>query len=98
MAQWIPFCNLTNLFLSLSDENGQANLNLMNEIWGCVEYLKIPYETVMEMPVYLRKYWINKHNEKVIAEEKKSSGDKNTRTVTGDAVNAFARLEQQNLR
>jgi hypothetical protein len=32
------------------------------EIWGCVNIIKLPYETVMNMPVQHRKLWIRRHN------------------------------------
>ena len=97
MAQLIPFCNLTSLFLSQPDDGGKALSQLMDEIWGCVEYLKIPFDTLWTMPVYLRKYWILRHNEKVSAENGNSmtsQGKGSPRTITGNAVNAYARLEQ----
>jgi hypothetical protein len=82
------------LFLSLSDEKGEAFNGLMEEIWGCVEYLKIPYDTVMEMPVYLRKFWIMKHNGAVAKQNK--NNDPNSSTITGDAINTYAKMEQSN--
>lgn len=68
----------------------------MDEIWGCVEYLKIPFDTLWEMPVYLRKYWIIRHNEKVKKEENQqiNNGNGSVKTINGDGVNAYAKLEQ----
>ena len=37
-------------------------MDLLNEIWGCVKYIKLPSDTVMNMPVYARKQWIPKYN------------------------------------
>ena len=70
----------------------------MEELWGCVEYLKIPFDTLWEMPVYLRKYWIERHNDKVKNEQAmndKTSG-KNASTINSDAINTYAKLEQSN--
>jgi len=64
-----------------------------NEIYGCVSYLNLPYETVMNMPVYVRKFWIQKHNR--MAEEREKSNTQNGgTTITGEALNDFAALEQ----
>lgn len=71
----------------------------MDEIWGCVEYIKIPFDTLWSMPVYLRKYWIQRHNQKVASEDQNNSTSGNgsagaPRTISGNAVNAYAKLEQ----
>lgn len=68
----------------------------MDELWGCVEYLKIPFDTLWAMPVYLRKYWIQRHNDKVKTEEQSNANKSGgaPRTIEGDSVNAYARLEQ----
>ena len=65
----------------------------MDEIWGCVEYLEIPYETVMSMPVHLRKYWIIKHNRK--AEENRASNDNGGNGMSMLAMNKFAKMKQE---
>lgn len=96
MALLNPFCDLTNLFLSTSND-GTADKKLWEEIWGCVNYLKIPYETVMhDMPVYVRKFWIMKHNETVSNENKTNAAGGNASTIDGQAINSYARLEQRN--
>lgn len=66
-----------------------------NEIYGCVNYLNLPYETVMSLPTYLRKFWINKHN-KTVAEEEQRYNKENISTKSGSAVNSYARIEQKN--
>lgn len=69
-----------------------------DEIYGCVNYLNLPYDTVMNLPVYVRKFWIKKHNYSVeeqnaeIEKEKlKNSGGS---FISGEGLNAFAELEQ----
>lgn len=69
----------------------------MDEIWGCVNYLKIPYDTVMyNMPVYIRKFWIMKHNETVANENASKASGGNGNTIDGQAINTYAQLEQSN--
>lgn len=67
---------------------------LWDELWGCVNYLKIPFETVMSMPVYIRRFWILKHNE-VNSKDNTPGNDKPT-SVDGQAINAYAQIEQGN--
>ena len=64
------------------------------EIWGCVNYIKLPYDTVMSMPVENRKIWIQRHN---YEGEKKSleAEEKNKGTISGEAINSFAENEQR---
>lgn len=86
---------MINLF-SLISNNAEAENALWDEIWGCVNYVKIPYNTVMyEMPVYVRKYWIKRHND---ANNPDKHRDGKTQTVDGSALNAYAEMEQSNLK
>ena len=71
-----------------------ADKNLWEELWGCVNYLKIPFETVMSMPVYIRKFWIIKHNEKT--SQQNSNNDGKTSTIDGQSINEYAKIEQGN--
>lgn len=71
-----------------------ADKNLWEELWGCVNYLKIPFETVMSMPVYIRKFWILKHNE-ATSQQNSGSGGK-TASIDGQSINAYAQIEQGN--
>lgn len=65
------------------------------EIFGCVTYLELPYETVMSMPIYLRKYWIEKHNRSHQEHKARSEG---LSTVEGTSLNSYARLEQTKMK
>ena len=72
-------------------------LSFWDEIYGCVKYIGIPYDTVMSMPVQDRKVWIQKHN----IEAKKTSGPpENARmgegSISGEMINGFAKNEQMN--
>lgn len=60
--------------------------------------MKLPMETVMRLPVQDRRYYIQKHNEEQegyrAERERKNGGMK----YEGEAINDFARLEQENLK
>lgn len=61
-----------------------------DEIWGCVEYIKIPYDTVMNMPLQDRRIWIQKHNASV---SQKESDKDNRGNISGAQLNSYAKLE-----
>lgn len=95
MALLNRFCDLISLFLSISNEGvGEAEKKLWDELWGCVNYLKIPFDTLMSMPVYIRKFWILKHNEVNSPENKSGNGE--NKNIDGQQINSYAQLEQSN--
>jgi len=60
--------------------------------------MKLPMETVMKLPIQDRRYYIQKHNEEqqgIKASYERRSGN---RTYDGEAINAFAKLEQENIK
>ena len=57
-------------------------MNFWDEIWGCVKYIKIPYDTVWNMPVYNRKMLIYKHNQDV----SEQNNDENNRNNTLESL------------
>ena len=63
----------------------------MDEIWGCVKHVGIPYDTVMRMPIHNRRYFILRHNDE--QEKISSSLDKNKGSTQffGENVNSFSR-------
>ena len=67
---------------------------LWDELWGCVNYLKIPFDTVMTMPVYIRKFWIIKHNE--VNNQNNIHGNGKTNSIDGAVINVYAQTEQGN--
>lgn len=77
-------------------------MNFWNEIYGCVNYLNLPYETVMNLPVYVRKFWIKKHNrameEQQAEMEAAKLGQSGASVITGEGLNAFAEQEQRKQR
>jgi hypothetical protein len=77
-------------------------MNFWNEIYGCVNYLNLPYETVMNLPTYVRKFWIKKHNhtveEEKAEEERAKLGMGSGDLISGEGLNAFAEREQMKQR
>jgi hypothetical protein len=71
---------------------------LKDEIYGCFKHIGIPIETVFNMPIQDRRYYILKHNEEQ-ERRKKEIDERDGKTVTenGD-LNAYARNEQSNNR
>ena len=96
MATLIPFCDLISLFLSIQYDNDYEE-SFWNEIYGCVNYLAIPYETVMSMPIHIRKLWIRKHNAETEKRESESNGGNGTKNSNGEFINSFALLEQNRM-
>lgn len=93
MAISTPFCDLISLFSSVNyDSNYEAAF--WNEIFGCVNYLNLPYDTVMNMPIHIRKFWIQKHNQQAEEEAKSLNKDNGTSVINGESINAYARQEQ----
>ncbi len=95
MALCPCFCNLTNLFFSLIPSDYERILK--DEIWGCTHYMKLPMETVMKLPIQDRRYYIHKHNEEqqdIRSRQERATGT--NRTYDGEAINEYAKLEQEN--
>jgi hypothetical protein len=79
------------MFFSIRPEECEASF--WDEIWGCIEYIKIPYDTLMDMPVRNRKILIAKHNHQVEEQEKGKKEDLGS-GISGDAINGYAAIEQ----
>ena len=60
MAHRKCFYHLTSLFFSTLPSNYEKSFK--EEIWGCFKYIGIPMETLMNMPIADRKYYIMLHN------------------------------------
>ena len=72
-------------------------LSFWDEIYGCVKYIGIPYDTVMSMPVQDRKVWIQKHNIEAKKHDTPPDVNKNgSGTISGEMINWFAKNEQMN--
>lgn len=90
------FYNLTNLYFSLVPSDYERSLK--DELWGCTTYMKIPLETVMKMPVQDRRYFIHKHNEEQQGIRSAHEKRDNLMVYDGDAINAYAKNEQENIK
>ncbi len=88
-----PFCNLINLFSSI-EYSQESEYAFWNEIYGCVNYLNLPYDTVMNLPIHIRKFWIKRHNRQAEEEEKEMAEREDSKKIGGVQLNGFARTEQ----
>lgn len=68
-------------------------MDFLNEIWGCVKYIKLPYDTVMNMPVHIRKQWIQKYNAEMEEIERKRNESEGNSTISGSMLNSYAKQE-----
>lgn len=86
------FSRLTNIFFSTFPSDYE-NI-LLDEIWGCVKYVGIPYDTIMSMPIQNRRYFIQRHNHEQDKLAKEMGGPENGASFYGEEVNGFARNVQ----
>jgi len=93
VALCLCFFNLTKTFFSTLPSNYERILK--DEIYGCFKYIGIPIETVYNMPIQDRRYFIMKHNEEQEKRKSESERGENVSRVNGD-LNAYARNEQSN--
>lgn len=77
------------MFFSISP-NDYAEA-LLDEIYGCFKYIGIPIDTVMNMPVQNRKYFISKHNHDCEELDKKYNND-NSINVSGEATAEYTQM------
>lgn len=77
------------MFFSISP-NDYATA-LLDEIYGCFKYIGIPIETVMNMPVQNRKYFISRHNHDT-DELNKKYGSNDTVSTTGEGTLAYTQM------
>ena len=77
------------MFFSISP-NEYAE-SLLDEIYGCFKYIGIPIDTVMNMPVQNRKYFISRHN-RDCDELNKNSNAKNSVNITGEGTSEYTQM------
>jgi len=94
VAHSIPFLSGTILFSSISPDYAQ---NLLDELWGCFKNMKIPFDELKSMPTKDRKYFIQKHNAEVDAENAEYARRERGGNST-DVIDKYTDIEQQNLR
>lgn len=68
---------------------------LKEEIYGCFKHIGIPIETVYNMPVQDRRFYIMKHNDEQEKRRNEMESSSGGNTINGD-LNAYARNEQTN--
>lgn len=95
MAHLRRFLPSTILFSSISPN---YELSLKEELYGCFKYIGIPLKELYNMPTRDRQFFIAKHNEAMENMNKTFKKEKNTKSVTGESINAYAELEQERLR
>lgn len=76
------------MFFSISP-NDYAEA-LLDEIYGCFKYIGIPIDTVMNMPVQNRKYFISKHNHD--CEELDRKYNNNSISVSGEGTTSYTQM------
>jgi len=72
------------MFSGLSKE---LSIALRDEIFSCMRYIKIPYDSLMHMPTKDRRFFIKKHNE--VTEEENAKHNKGE-TISGAGLNNVA--------
>lgn len=88
MALCQYFYRWTTIFFSISPDD-YANA-LMDEIYGCFKYIGIPIDTIMNMPIQNRKYFIYRHNRDCDELNKSNNGD--VITITGEATDVYSKI------
>lgn len=71
--------------------------NLKEELFGCFSYIKIPFDVLEKMPIRDRKFYIQRHNAAMEAEQAMYDRAKKGKSLNGEVINDFAVLEQQNI-
>lgn len=78
------------MFFSISP-NEYADA-LLDEIYGCFKYIGIPIDTVMNMPVQNRKYFISRHNRDTDELNKKHSSESKSISVGGENTQTYTQI------
>jgi len=93
------FYNLTNSFFSILPNDYERKLK--DEIYGCFKHIGIPIETIYNMPIQDRRYFIMKHNAEQEQLNKEAEAARTASTGgyrNNGNLNSFAKLEQMNNR
>jgi hypothetical protein len=86
-----PFLAGTILFSSISPNYAR---NLLDELWGCFKYMKIPFEELKKMPTKDRKYFIQKHNIEVEEENEEYERRRNGGSTSTESIDRFTDMSQ----
>ena len=87
MAHKKCFYHLTSLFFSTLPSNYEKNFK--EEIWGCFKYIGIPMDTLMNMPIADRKYYIMLHNK-----SENNSSQEETQMTNSEEIEKFNMMRQ----
>ena len=77
------------MFFSISP-NDYAEA-LLDEIYGCFKYIGIPIDTVMNMPIQNRKYFISRHNRDCEEQDRKYNKN-NDINVSGEGTTQYTQM------
>jgi hypothetical protein len=77
------------MFFSISPNDYSEAL--LDEIYGCFKYIGIPIDTLMNMPVQTRKYFISKHNHDCEEMDRKHNTDKAI-NVSGEGTSVYTQM------
>lgn len=69
---------------------------LKEEIYGCFKHIGIPIESVYNMPVQDRRFYIMKHNEEQEKRREEYNKESGSGTRENGDLNAYAKNEQTN--
>lgn len=70
---------------------------MLDELWGCFKYMKIPFEELKRMPTKDRKYFIQKHNAEVEEENEEYERRRNGGSTTStESIDRFTDMSQGN--
>lgn len=69
---------------------------MKEEIYGCFKHIGIPIESVYNMPVQDRRFYIMKHNEEQEKRKAEMDGTNGNSIRENGDLNAYARNEQTN--
>lgn len=71
---------------------------LFEEIYGCVKYIGMPYDTIINMPIQYRKFWINRHNLDIQKIKEKEDNKKSGSVITEKhLINNYAETEMNRM-
>lgn len=80
------------MFSLISPDNERG---LKEELFGCNQYIHIPLNELMNMPIRDRKFYIQKHNEAVDKENEQYENMTKGNTSTTEAIDRFTDIDQQ---
>ena len=80
------------MFFSISPNDYSEAL--LDEIYGCFKYIGIPIDTVMNMPIQTRKYFISRHNHDT-EEINRNYGNGDTVSKSGESTLNYTQISMK---